>query len=112
MELPAGLAPLGGDDAVGAQLVADVAMIALAVELSISHDQPDSPVCRARSTTGRNADEALAGPALGYLTRYLGKADQSNLGHGDHLHPHGRTSHTRISTEQATEPDSLVDIFS
>jgi hypothetical protein len=41
VKLPGRLAPLGRDDAVSAQLVADVVMIALAIKLRVGQDERD-----------------------------------------------------------------------
>lgn len=40
VEMPDGLAPLGGDDAVGVHVIPDVSMIALAIELSVGQHHP------------------------------------------------------------------------
>jgi hypothetical protein len=64
---------LAGDDAIGAQAVANVVMIALTIKLRVGHDQPNGTVCRAVSTTGRTvavASGGCGGPGMGKLAQH------------------------------------------
>src|SRR5947208_12357273 len=66
MQLPVGLASFSRNDALCANLLADVPMVAFAVELGISHNGSDATACNhfieQRAQGGAVIDRSLVGP--------------------------------------------------